>query len=57
MLKKITQICILITVMVVQHENIDAVPRNIYICHALRDLIPFVQFKKRGAALMEQRYF
>ena len=57
MLKKITQICILITVMVVQHENIDAVPRNIYICDALRDLIPFVQFKKRGAALMEQRYF
>ena len=57
MLKKITQICILITVMIVQHENIDAVPRNIYICDALRDLIPFVQFKKRGPALMEQRYF
>ena len=26
-------------------------------CDALRDLVPFVQFKKRGGKPMEERYF
>ena len=35
----------------------QVIPNFLYICDALRDLVPLIQFKKREKKAMEECYF
>ena len=42
---------------ITQNKTKIVVSNNSNICDALRDLVPFVQFKKREKKTMEECYF